>query len=806
MLTYPAALAKKIEGIFRAGKRKSRDGVEVAREILAVEPAYGPAFLLMGMAREASGDLDGAAAAYWKALALCPCRPDCYLYLANVHLRRGFDPDDPVILRLNEIAFWKLSMAEKVRPEVVGLMGPVLKDAGSPSNPMTYRRLAEAVEQECNLPVPIEDDELLARYKLLNDLQRQAWGMIDPKVLRKVLDHPEEYAALIHAALREWANTEPRYRTLSEPAMQIFVAILGEIGSAEAIGDLLELADDADETTFRHVHWALHRLGARHPGEAVETMRSATRGAESGMLCALAEQLNLLPAAEGVVPALAALMEEFPRVAKEDDAAYLLALVTDAMVERGAVDEAHAVLSRCQAMLDRKTREWLDETINSDEEFVSNLAELGILGFSIEEVCVELALIDEDVEEEGSWEDGDFGDVEDVDDFEEEEDVEEFEDFELKPVFSPRVVRNDPCWCGSGKKYKKCHLREDEEAHYSGAKPAASPAASLPLRIMKGGDRWHSMADRARASEMFFGSAAGAEHDEVELAAMAEFMAHDFRDAATGLTLIEHYLKDNGSRLTAEERAVVESMRDARFGLYEIFKLEKGGLHLRDVFDGETYFVESFLASRTCAKGDYTLTRVQLLDGRYLLPGDGTPMTRDFLDAMKEFIAKGSLAAGQTEAEFVRANSHRVRRYLLGLRARAMEEQEIVDEDDEVLEACSANYLVLDRPVLLAKLRALDDVYEEESEDSTACFGWLEVGEEDREINGTFRVSKRSLLLETSSRLHLRLGREMLEHNAGRLLKFLDQRRELDEFLKPKAGGRTLDLRNLRREVGLEDD
>ena len=23
--------------------------------------------------------------------------------------------------------------------------------------------------------------------------------------------------------------------------------------------------------------------------------------------------------------------------------------------------------------------------------------------------------------------------------------------------------RNDPCWCGSEKKYKSCHLKEDEE-------------------------------------------------------------------------------------------------------------------------------------------------------------------------------------------------------------------------------------------------------------------------------------------------------------------------------------------------------
>lgn len=27
----------------------------------------------------------------------------------------------------------------------------------------------------------------------------------------------------------------------------------------------------------------------------------------------------------------------------------------------------------------------------------------------------------------------------------------------------PQIGRNDPCWCGSGKKYKRCHLEEDEK-------------------------------------------------------------------------------------------------------------------------------------------------------------------------------------------------------------------------------------------------------------------------------------------------------------------------------------------------------
>jgi preprotein translocase subunit SecA len=32
----------------------------------------------------------------------------------------------------------------------------------------------------------------------------------------------------------------------------------------------------------------------------------------------------------------------------------------------------------------------------------------------------------------------------------------------IRPKFEPRASRNDPCPCGSGKKYKKCHLPIDE--------------------------------------------------------------------------------------------------------------------------------------------------------------------------------------------------------------------------------------------------------------------------------------------------------------------------------------------------------
>jgi hypothetical protein len=40
-----------------------------------------------------------------------------------------------------------------------------------------------------------------------------------------------------------------------------------------------------------------------------------------------------------------------------------------------------------------------------------------------------------------------------------------------QPDLKTPIGRNDVCWCGSGKKYKRCHLKSDElkrvEASYS---------------------------------------------------------------------------------------------------------------------------------------------------------------------------------------------------------------------------------------------------------------------------------------------------------------------------------------------------
>ncbi|HEX6201821.1 MAG TPA: type I methionyl aminopeptidase [Thermoanaerobaculia bacterium] len=53
-----------------------------------------------------------------------------------------------------------------------------------------------------------------------------------------------------------------------------------------------------------------------------------------------------------------------------------------------------------------------------------------------------------------------------------------------QPVAAPAPERppgrNDPCWCGSGRKYKKCHLASDRVA--KGPEPAAAPRSGIVLK------------------------------------------------------------------------------------------------------------------------------------------------------------------------------------------------------------------------------------------------------------------------------------------------------------------------------------
>jgi preprotein translocase subunit SecA len=59
----------------------------------------------------------------------------------------------------------------------------------------------------------------------------------------------------------------------------------------------------------------------------------------------------------------------------------------------------------------------------------------------------------------------------------------------------PSLGRNDPCWCGSGKKYKHCHMRSDQA---SGGPPEGTPAGAPTQRTATGGGKQATRKRRGR--------------------------------------------------------------------------------------------------------------------------------------------------------------------------------------------------------------------------------------------------------------------------------------------------------------------
>ena len=102
--------------------------------------------------------------------------------------------------------------------------------------------------------------------------------------------------------------------------------------------------------------------------------------------------------------------------------------------------------------------------------------------------------------------------------------------------------------------------------------------------VLAGMERWHTDSDKRRAKRYFFGSARAVEAEQTEIEGFLQWYVHDFRDAATRRTLMEHFSDTNAARLTAPEREILEALRDSWPGLFEVEAVETGrGIRLRDL-------------------------------------------------------------------------------------------------------------------------------------------------------------------------------------------------------------------------------
>jgi hypothetical protein len=315
----------------------------------------------------------------------------------------------------------------------------------------------------------------------------------------------------------------------------------------------------------------------------------------------------------------------------------------------------------------------------------------------------------------------------------------------------------------------------------------------LAADVLKGVERWHTPSDRRRAKRYYFETTAEVELDESEVNGFLQWYTSDFRDAATGRTLVEHYFETQSTQLTPRERVLLEAWRDSYPGVFEVEAVEEGrGVELRDLASGDIIFVHDVTASREMVVGDCTLCRIEKLDGKYNFVSDGFSVPPAVRGELLKLIDKEARAAGKTPVEYVRRSGNLLYRQIRQLNDKWLKNLQVVNREGDAVEFCRADYTVLDEPALLAKLRSLEELKEAPGKPGEAHFAWLEtVAVGPRSVYGHLQVGGGHLRLEAQSRTRLQLGRGLLETHASRLLKHQgDSYQSLNELKERVAASR----------------
>lgn len=173
--------------------------------------------------------------------------------------------------------------------------------------------------------------------------------------------------------------------------------------------------------------------------------------------------------------------------------------------------------------------------------------------------------------------------------------------------------RNDPCPCGSGRKFKKCHgaLAADVRAS-----PEVARATALKARDVVLGERLMTFA-RAQYGPRWLqesldavGSLADVDLSEAEMPFVVPWLLY-FQPDPDGLTLAREWMSRELPRIAGDDALLLDAYDAAWVSIWEVAEVEAGvGSRLTDVLTREQRFVHDVRSSSTLRRFDTVLAIV----------------------------------------------------------------------------------------------------------------------------------------------------------------------------------------------------
>lgn len=239
--------------------------------------------------------------------------------------------------------------------------------------------------------------------------------------------------------------------------------------------------------------------------------------------------------------------------------------------------------------------------------------------------------------------------------------------------------RNDPCYCGSGKKYKQCHLRIDAaQEHEKREQGEAARFLRLELPRFSRDDRFVSEFDKALPSywNNFYDAQNAGEMSEFEALRFLDWFVFDHR-LEDGSRILDIYEQEFAESLTPLQLSLLKSWQGANpAGAYELLSYDGQVLKLRDVFSDETVSVFEASGRGNVAIGEVILSRlvpvfdqIEFSTVAAYLPGDESAGLADYISAAKD--ADQEKNGDLSTVDFVNNNSHLIIHYALQKAAEA---------------------------------------------------------------------------------------------------------------------------------------
>ncbi|MCC7161264.1 MAG: SEC-C domain-containing protein [Anaerolineae bacterium] len=304
---------------------------------------------------------------------------------------------------------------------------------------------------------------------------------------------------------------------------------------------------------------------------------------------------------------------------------------------------------------------------------------------------------------------------------------------EMQPAARPNLGRNDPCWCGSGKKYKNCHRDADQEGESRRRQKDALFDALGRFALQ----RKYEIAFR-QAGKLFFGvDRAPAPSDDPEqlkdFQRALDYFIFDSR-LAEGTRIIELFADLEGKYLSPLQRKWLDQWQHAVLIPLEVLEVHRGqGVRVRDLLTGEEYEVREQRGSETILRWEIVFMRLMPMDEHYEFGGSGLHLPVSYFGLVHRYLNDLWLEyqldqPEGTYKEFCHSTSHLINQFILNDIGAGMTRPPLLSTPEgDLMARCRAAYGVLDSSAALQRLRAhagLDE--EKDAEGEGHLFIWYQ--------------------------------------------------------------------------------